>query len=198
MKVECPECGELMDPEWVRAKPGGSDVEVKCAACGIVSTVAASRLAPPRAAERNVSCPKCGHRQSATEACDRCGVVFARFDPARAEAPSDEAAQALWGAVLAGWEDDAKHRGFIRYCTTMGLYAYAAQQYGNAKRDQAREARASRELGRLVLMAEQALLATKPAGGVSAVKKLKTVLLVIALLFCAAALLIVLPRLPWW
>ncbi|MBI2893028.1 MAG: hypothetical protein HYY06_05715 [Deltaproteobacteria bacterium] len=144
-----------------------------------------------------VACPKCGHTQSAAEACDRCGVVFARYDPARAEAPSDEAARALWDAAVAAWDDDAKHRGFVQYCTAMGLYSYAAQQYGAARRDEGREARAARELSRLALLAEQALLSTKPTGQTAMVRRVKTALLLFALAVCAAMLLFVISRAAW-
>lgn len=196
VKVECPECSALQEPEWVRAKVSG-ELEVKCSACGVVSVMAGSVFRPPDAAataQGSVKCPKCSHSQSNQESCDRCGLVFARWDPERAAAPTDEAAEALWGAVEKDWSADGKHRAFGDYCTAMGLYAYAAQQYGRARDDAARRPRATAEIAKLATIAEAALAASQPRSTRWTVRRIRTVMIAVTLVVCVALLLVIATR----
>lgn len=193
VKVECPECAALQEPEWVRAKVSG-DLEVKCSACGVVSVMEARAFRPSDADRGPVTCPKCSHKQQNPDSCDRCGLVFANWDPGRAVAPTDEAAEALWNAVDRAWAEDAKHRAFLEYCTTMGLYAYAAQQYGRARGDEGRRARAAGEIERLTVLAQTALAASQPRTARVSIRRIRTVMVVVTLVVSAAMLLFVATR----
>jgi hypothetical protein len=195
MKVECPECKALAEPSWMRGRADGQ-FEVKCGACGVVSVAASTAVAPAPVAQADctVVCPKCSHRQQNPESCDRCGLVFARWDPDRALAESDEAARALWDAIDRGWDEEARHGAFLEYCTGQGFYAFAAQQYGQARREVARRVRADVQLGRLVLVAEQALAAAQPPDRSGDVRRFKRVVLMVAIVLCVSMLAFVLSR----
>lgn len=156
------------------------------------------QIAPPRSPpgpdEPATTCPKCGHRQRNQESCDRCGLVFALWDPERVKAPTDEAAEALWNAVDQAWDEDARHHAFAQYCSLMGQYAYAAQQYGRAREVEGRHDRAVAEIARLTAIAQSALAATQPKTSAATVRRIKTILLVVAFAVCAAMLAIVASR----
>jgi hypothetical protein len=141
-----------------------------------------------------VTCPKCSHKQQNPGSCDRCGLVFANWDPDRAQAPTDEAAEALWAAVDQGWSEDTKHLAFLEYCTTMGLYAYAAQQYGRTRGDEGRRARAAAEIERLTVLAQAALAASQPRTARASIRRVRTVMVVVTLAVSAAMLLFVATR----
>lgn len=75
------------------------------------------------------SCPKCGAPRTGAESCPRCGVVFARFDPAALEAGVPDDIKALWAHVEAGWDDRARHALFTETAIARGEAAYAASRY---------------------------------------------------------------------
>lgn len=177
----------------MRAKVSG-ELEVKCGACGVVSVMGAKAFAPQAPTGGPVTCPKCLFQQQNKESCDRCGLVFERWDPGRAKAPTDEAAEALWGAVEGAWDEDPKHRAFLEYCTAMGLYAYAAQQYGRARADEGRRARAVTEIERLTVLAQAALAASQPKTARISIRRIRAVMVVIALAVSAAMLLFMASR----
>jgi hypothetical protein len=185
------------EPASVRASARG-ELEVKCGSCGVVTRMGAEQIAPPPSplapGEPATTCPKCKHRQRNHESCDRCGLVFERWDPDRARAPTDEAAEALWGSVDRAWDDDACHRAFTEYCSLMGLYAYAAQQYGGAREIDGRRERAVSEIARLTAIAQSVLAATQPKTSAATVRRIKTTMLVVAFVVCAALLAIVASR----
>ena len=182
----------------MRAAAGG-ELDVKCSACGVVSKLSASELRPPeeplRPDEKGVECPKCSHRQRNPESCDRCGLVFALWSPEKAEAPTDEAAEALWGSVEKNWDEERVHRAFVEYCCAIGLYAYAAQQYGRARTVEPRRARAVAEIERLATIAQAALAASQPKTSVAKVRRIKAIMIVLTFVVCAALLLVIARRL---
>lgn len=181
----------------MRGKASG-ELEVKCGACGVVSVLGASAVTPPTPppspAEQATTCPKCSHRQRNAESCDRCGLVFARWDPGKALAPTDEAAEALWAAVEQDWGADGKHRAFLDYCTAMGLFAYAAQQYGRVRADDARRERAAAEIARLGTVAQAALAASQPGSSRWSVRRIRTAMIVVTFVVCVALLLLIATR----
>lgn len=185
------------EPESIRPGPRG-ELQVKCGACGIVTRMGADQLPAPEPApgpgEPAATCPKCAHRQRNQEACDRCGLVFERWDPDKAMAPTDEAAEALWASLQQAWDDDKRHRAFTDYCSAMGLYAYAAQQYGRARGDEARRTRAVAEIARLAAVAQAALAASQPKTSAATVRRVKNTILFVAFVVCAALLAVVAAR----
>jgi hypothetical protein len=99
-------------------------------------------------------CPKCGTPKRDEESCPRCGVVFAKFDPAALELDVPEAIRALWLHVEAGWEDRARHALFTEKALAAGAAAYAASKY---RERGAGDPIAAEQLARLSSRLEQAL-----------------------------------------
>ena len=79
------------------------------------------------------ACPKCSRRreEETTNACARCGLVFAFWSPEKAAqvVKLDEKAEALWTQVRRSWRDEAKHDAFLKYCSIAGQLAAAGRCY---------------------------------------------------------------------
>lgn len=78
------------------------------------------------------TCPKCGAaRKASADACPRCGLIYARWDPASAEMvrPLDEAAEAIWREVLSSWDEEPRHLVFLKHCAATGALAAAGRRY---------------------------------------------------------------------
>lgn len=79
-----------------------------------------------------MTCPKCGDEQKDAEACRRCGLIIANWNPdAAGEMSIGEAqeAAALWAACLEAWDEGKRHDLFIEHCRKAGVLAYAAGRY---------------------------------------------------------------------
>jgi hypothetical protein len=79
------------------------------------------------------ACPKCSRRreEETTNACSRCGLVFAFWNPDKAAQviKLDEKAEAMWTAVRRSWRDESKHDAFLKYCSMAGQLAAAGRCY---------------------------------------------------------------------
>jgi hypothetical protein len=77
------------------------------------------------------ACPKCSRRreEETTNACARCGLVFAYWNPEKAAQviKLDEKAEAMWTNVRRSWRDESKHDAFLKYCSMAGLLAAAGR-----------------------------------------------------------------------
>lgn len=96
--------------------------------CGEPRLVA---MTAPAASEDR--CPKCHHGKSAAspQACARCGLVFARWDPRTADvmAELDEQGERLWQDAVQSWQDAAAHDAFLKHCSVAGLLPAAGRRY---------------------------------------------------------------------
>ena len=185
MKVQCPECREIVAMEHFSTSAEG--LRFKCAECGRVhflanpdnlgeeegaaaapaeteAETAAPSPTPAQASAKRLederTCPKCGHAQSGGDACVKCGLNFLRFDPANLPPDPPEAA-ALWAQVMTTPGDDALHERFVQACNKAERLDYATRQYRILGREPGQEATAARMQVRIVSLA-QAQLA--PAG----------------------------------
>jgi hypothetical protein len=84
-------------------------------------------LAPPAAAGPSL-CPKCASpRQGERQACARCGLVFARFNPDDFALPAP--VEAMWKDLNAHWSDLARHEAFLDACSLADLLTEAVRRY---------------------------------------------------------------------
>ena len=102
-------------------------------------------------------CPKCGEGQREAEACRKCGLVIARWDPERAEAEFGDVREAreLWAAVEAEWGNGELHEAFIEHCRKTDALPFAAWRY--------RQRGAQDRLAQIRKIAEQVLVITPRA-----------------------------------
>ena len=106
-------------------------------------------------------CPKCHHERTRaatsapSEACARCGLVFALWKP-EAVSPAvvlDAEAERLWQAACDAWTAPASHDAFLKYCSTAGLLPAAGRRYREHLDAHPRDAVAERMQARVVSMA---------------------------------------------
>jgi hypothetical protein len=87
----------------------------------------------PEELSTETACPKCSRRreEETTNACARCGLVFAYWNPEKAAqvVKLDEKAEALWATVRRSWRDETKHDAFLKYCSMAGQLAAAGRCY---------------------------------------------------------------------
>jgi hypothetical protein len=111
---------------------------------------------------RAPECPKCSARRSPdAEACARCGLTFALWNPAPDAPPPaqlDERGEALWGEALAAWETGDKHEAFLRHCAMSGALAIAGRRYRERLDRQPNDAMAGRMQSRVLGMATAAFV----------------------------------------
>lgn len=154
---------------------GGASPVVTCQHCGAsapvpLATPAPAAIAAPPAATAAAAlpapaadrCPKCHAEIGSRDACPGCGLAASRmagFASSRA-ALVPEAALAAWEAVLAGWDTQARHDAFIQAVAAAGVFAWAAGQYQEARRQRAGDPIATRQLERVRRTAEAAMLAS--------------------------------------
>jgi hypothetical protein len=77
-------------------------------------------------------CPKCGRkRDSDAEACPRCGLRFALWDPSLADPRTQltPAGLELWRKVEANWQEGNRHEEFAKYCLQSNLLPAAGRCY---------------------------------------------------------------------
>jgi hypothetical protein len=153
VKAQCERCKEIVPLEF---SVGIGGIEVSCPSCKETYFVRGTGT-QPAASPAEVTCPKCGAGQKASDACRRCGLVFANWDPAKAAGPevSDATeAAALWDRCLEDWDDGARHEAFIEHCRRSGVLALAAARY----RQHEGRAGAADRLKQIRTLAEQSLV----------------------------------------
>ncbi|HUU02807.1 MAG TPA: hypothetical protein VM425_15345 [Myxococcota bacterium] len=156
MKVQCPNCREIVEMEIFSTTEAGLFFD--CPGCGnsnfIASPEAREKSAPeppsetPAASCAEIVCPKCGHAQNDSYACHLCGLVFAKFDAA-GEPPEPPAARDLWLRIEAGPQDEDLHEEFIKASLAAGRPDYAARRYRVLSRKPGRQELAEKMLARL-------------------------------------------------
>ena len=76
------------------------------------------------------ACPKCDMACSALHACPRCGLAAHRMKTfVRQQQPVDDTLAAAWQAVLASWQDSARHDELLRLTTRHDAWAWTAARY---------------------------------------------------------------------
>jgi DNA-directed RNA polymerase subunit RPC12/RpoP len=158
MKIQCPACGEIA--EMVDFSTSEEGLGFTCGSCGkpvFLSKPGAKEedVAPPERAYE-VTCPKCGHGQTDTYACHRCGLVFEKFD--RSNLPPDpREAASLWKEIRLLPSDESRHEAFLDACLKANRPDYAARQYRLLLREPAGKAVAEKMLERLFERAQAQL-----------------------------------------
>ena len=136
-------------------------------------------------------CPKCGQaRPDGAEACARCGLVYANWNPELAAeiVKLDEAGEALWAAVQAAWDDTGRHDAFVKHCSQAGLLAAAGRCYRERLARAPVDPVGRRMQERIVLMASAVMGSVARSAAVEPVTRAKWFWLVIAAAVAAAAL----------
>ncbi len=162
MKAQCERCKEIVALEF-RVTGGG--IEVSCPGCEARYFVAEKKPAPDvpearpepaPALEGGTTCPKCGARQPAGEACRKCGLVYAKWKGEASIPAIGDAREAasLWARCEEVWSDEARHDAFVDFCRRAGVLAYAAARY--------RQKGDTDRLAKIRAVAEQTLLAAVP------------------------------------
>jgi predicted RNA-binding Zn-ribbon protein involved in translation (DUF1610 family) len=133
MKFVCDACSRLVEVAEFSVREGS--LILVCPTCGQESLAAPDRkpapvleLARPKPPPQGPLCPKCGApRVEATDACAKCGLVYALFKPETlALSP---ALEELWTAVEANWTDVGRHEAFLSACTASDQLTDAARRY---------------------------------------------------------------------
>lgn len=81
----------------------------------------------------DLRCPKCSQKKTAStqEACARCGLVFALWNPENAPkvVAFDERAEALWSTIVSNWNNAGAHDAFLKYCSVASMLPAAGRRY---------------------------------------------------------------------
>jgi len=158
VKAQCEKCKEIVPLEF---RVDGNGIRVKCGACGGDYFVAGEETGDrqpatgnrqPASSDGEMVCPKCGEGQKPAEACRKCGLVIANWDPEKAEAEFGDVTvvREMWAAVEKEWERGELHDAFIEECRKSELLPFAALRY--------RQRGASERLAQIRKLAEQAFL----------------------------------------
>jgi hypothetical protein len=91
----------------------------------------------------------------------------------------------LWTRVEEGWSDEAAHDAYLAAMTELGRLGDAAARYRGLVDDPARGPVARKRLARIVILAEQALVATQSKGDPAPLRRRVTLFAVVV---CAALL----------
>ena len=158
MKVQCPQCGEMV--EMVDFQTSAEGLRFTCSNCKKESLLTSQKAEEPEtpveAAPGEVICPKCGHSQKDPYACHRCGLVFEKFDESSLPPDPPEAAE-LWKEVELLPADEGRHEAFIEACQQAGRLDYAARQYRMMLRQPEHKALAEKMLDQLFSKAQAQL-----------------------------------------
>ena len=156
MKVQCPQCGEMV--EMVEFSTSAEGLRFSCSSCGKESllTSSAPEEPPPPPPPGEVICPKCGNSQKDPYACHRCGLVFEKFDESQLP-PDPEEAAALWKELLLAYSDEDRHETFINACQQANRLDYAARQYRLLLREPDKKPLAEKMLDKLFSKAQAQL-----------------------------------------
>ena len=169
MKVLCPGCERLVTP--AAARLDGDHVVIECPKCGAEDTVALSAVTakrpssrPPERTKKRTDtpnaerCPKCGEPRSDGDACTKCGLVFARWNPKQEVEPSGEAAE-LWEQLESRWDDESLHQRFLTICLERKALSFAARCYRSHDDEISRQ-----QLERLTTLGVQAMQVAEQPG----------------------------------
>jgi hypothetical protein len=164
MKVQCPDCREIV--EMVEFSTSEEGLGFTCGNCKKAVFLANPKAAGPVKKARpepappappdEVICPKCGHGQKDTYACHRCGLVFEKFDESNLP-PDPEEAAALWKEIQLLPADESRHEAFLEACQKADRMDYAARQYRLILREPAKKALAEKMLERIFKKAQAQL-----------------------------------------
>jgi rubredoxin len=80
----------------------------------------------------SVVCPKCGKKSAGgAQACPRCGLVFAMWNPdtGTGMVRLDAAGEELWRKVQENWSDSSGHEAFLKHCLQTDSLAAAGRLY---------------------------------------------------------------------
>jgi hypothetical protein len=106
-------------------------------------------------------CPKCSQKKAAPtqEACVRCGLVFALWNPDNAPkvVALDEGAETLWSAVAKNWSDVEAHDAFLKYCSVASMLPAAGRRYRERLDEQPSDEIAQQMQKRILAMATAAM-----------------------------------------
>ena len=133
MRVDCQRCAQAHELESLGVVEGGFGFS--CEGCQHLNLLAPIQGSGPPASEGPVSCPKCAHRQSNEESCDRCGLRFSQEAPQRSseellgEHPMREALIERWGSLREALDDEEGHSAFIALCAQERLLEFAGHCY---------------------------------------------------------------------
>jgi len=162
MKVQCPQCREIVEMEEFSTSAEG--LRFTCGNCKkdnflanpqTDESVEESKPAPA-ADGGEVTCPKCGHSQKDAYACHRCGLVFDKFDESSLP-PDPEEAAALWKEAVLLPTDEGRHEAFIEACQQADRLDYAARQYRLMLREPDKKELAEKMLEKLFFKAQAQL-----------------------------------------
>jgi hypothetical protein len=112
--------------------------------------VSDAEVAPPAA------CPKCGKKRTAdTEACSRCGLIFALWkqESGAPAANLDEHGAELWRKLQDNWSDTALHEELLKHCLQANTLAAAGRLYRERLDDDPKDAIAAQMQGQLLAKA---------------------------------------------
>lgn len=148
-----------------------------------------------------VKCPKCAHRQHDTEACEKCGLVFAMLRPGTTPwenyppsvQPFVPRARQMWAELEASPADESAHDAFLTFCRSKGLILFAVTRYRHRVADHPRDAVAKRFLERASNDAV-AMVATMQSGRVDFMEQAHNVrrwMLVVAAILATIAVILV-------
>ena len=100
-------------------------------------------------------CPKCWTEQPASDACRKCGLVYAKWQGNLGE--DDEytgIAGEMWAKCEEKWDDAARHDAFLMFCRREGSLPFAAARYRAALKNKPDDPVARKRLDELVKLAE--------------------------------------------
>lgn len=212
MKMLCEQCGEIFETSAIRVEGGA--VVVTCALCGFQHRGASEEADSPEedvpeeppeepgATELPpVKCPKCFHRQHATDYCTRCGLDFSlaealgsAWEPDPEGREEDYArALALWSTVELTPGDETAHTAFFEHCRQTALVDLAARRYLERRADHPEERLTAEYRARAVDQMEKVALAMLSRDSWSAdlkrrVRTAKGILIVLAVILLVAGL----------
>jgi hypothetical protein len=105
------------------------------------------------------------------------------------EGPNDAVFEALWGRVLADWNDEKVHGAVLEHALRAQLLPELASRYRLLQNDEAKRDVAKKRLDGIVVAATQMLMATQTP---------KPVKVPLSITLTAAAICVVLLGMLWW
>jgi uncharacterized Zn finger protein (UPF0148 family) len=110
--------------------------------------------------EPSTVCAKCGTAlRDGAEACPSCGLAVAKMASyAEKEAQVGAPIKAAWDAVLASWDDEARHEALFKRIAESGEYTWAAARYREQSRTRPGDPIATKQQERIKRALEATLL----------------------------------------
>jgi hypothetical protein len=162
MKVQCPACKEIVSmTEFITSETG---LTFQCSNCNKSNFLAnpqagnkdkqpGQSLAEPIEPTELVTCPKCGNGQKNPIACDRCGLVFSKFDESELPPDPPEGVN-LWLRLQDNMQDQELHETFIATCVAIDRQDYAARQYRILSQKPALHELANNKINRILTLSQ--------------------------------------------